>query len=115
MRAFLPTLPSKPDPSQPLHLPPPLLALLANAAAQPNVSGVAPGTTTLSSPSITAALMARVTALQQENDELYEHLKNSNVEKMETEVRVLRRAVRKLETALKGELNGKAKRISGLA
>ena len=48
------------------------------------------------------ALAQRAKLLQEENDELYELLKSSETGKLKEEVRGLRRAVNRLETALRG-------------
>ena len=51
---------------------------------------------------VTTALTQRAHLLQEENDELYELLKQSETGKLKDEVRGLRRAVAKLENALTG-------------
>lgn len=51
---------------------------------------------------MTAALTARLTALQQENDELYDLLKRGTISALHEEVRELRGVTRRLEGALKG-------------
>ena len=56
----------------------------------------------LASASLTAALKARVTLLQQENDELYTLLGTSTTGKLHEENKSLHKTVSTLETALRG-------------
>lgn len=55
-----------------------------------------------SSSTVTTALTQRAKLLQEENDELYEMLKTGETGRLKEEVRGLRRAVGRLETALRG-------------
>jgi hypothetical protein len=55
-----------------------------------------------SSSTVNTALAQRSKLLQEENDELYELLKSSETGKLKEEVRGLRRAANRLETALRG-------------
>ena len=50
-----------------------------------------------------AALTQRARLLQEENDELYELLKHGEIGLMKEEVHGLRRAVLRLESALRGK------------
>ncbi len=54
------------------------------------------------SSSVTSALTQRVKGLQEENDELYDILKQGETGRLKEEVRSLKRVVRKLEAALGG-------------
>ncbi|KAK0206365.1 hypothetical protein DFS33DRAFT_584704 [Desarmillaria ectypa] len=72
-------------------IPPQLMALLL-PHIQPEAG---PG-----SSSVTSALTQRVKGLQEENDELYDILKQGETGRLKEEVRSLRRVVRKLEDAL---------------
>lgn len=91
----------QPNPSltEPLSLPPALISLLLThidaASAETSVRS--------SSSTVNTALAQRAKLLQEENDELYELLKSSETGKLKEEVRGLRRAVSRLETALRGE------------
>jgi hypothetical protein len=51
---------------------------------------------------VTAALTQRARSLQEENDELYDLLKQGETGKLKEEVQGLRRLVEKLEGALRG-------------
>jgi hypothetical protein len=62
----------------------------------------AEGSASSSHSTATAALLQRTKVLQEENDELYELLKQGEVGKLKEEVRGLRRVVRRLEGALRG-------------
>ena len=79
-------------------MPPALVSLLLThidvAAAENNLRS--------SSSTVNIALAQRAKLLQEENDELYELLKSSETGKLKEEVRGLRRAVNRLETALRG-------------
>jgi hypothetical protein len=81
-----------------LSLPPALISLLLThidaASAETGVRS--------SSSTVNTALAQRAKLLQEENDELYELLKSSETGKLKEEVRGLRRAVNRLETALRG-------------
>jgi hypothetical protein len=65
-----------------------------------------------SNTTVTTALTQRAHLLQEENDELYELLKQSETGKLKDEVRGLRRAVAKLENALTGVLPSPETRFS---
>ena len=97
MRKYLANQPA-PSRSDPVSLPPTLLAIL-----QPHISGKTAengqGTT---SSTMTAALMQRARTLQEENDELYELLRISETGKLKEEVHHLKKSVTRLERALKG-------------
>lgn len=56
-----------------------------------------------SSSTVNAALTQRVRLLQEENDELYDLLKQGETGKLKEEVRGLRRVVDRLEGALRGD------------
>ncbi|KAF7288301.1 hypothetical protein HMN09_01410200 [Mycena chlorophos] len=85
---------AQPTPTDPVSLPTPLAALLlphlasASASSAPSSSG-------------TSALTQRTRLLQEENDELYDLLRNSETGKLKEEVRGLRRVVDRLEGALR--------------
>nr|GAT59983.1 predicted protein [Mycena chlorophos] len=85
---------AQPTPTDPVSLPTPLTALLiphlasASASSAPSSSG-------------TSALTQRTRLLQEENDELYDLLRNSETGKLKEEVRGLRRVVDRLEGALR--------------
>lgn len=80
--------------ADPISLPPALTALLL-----PHLTAVPKGTASTSS---TAALTQRTRLLQEENDELYQLLKQGETGKLKEEVRGLRRLVERLEGALRG-------------
>ncbi|KAG8932598.1 hypothetical protein FRC01_013093 [Tulasnella sp. 417] len=89
----------------PFTLPPPLanllLPLLSKSSLGSNLA--AASGQALSGPAsatVTAALTARLAALHQENEELYELLKRGSVGRLHEEVRELRVTARKLEGAL---------------
>jgi hypothetical protein len=94
-------LSSQPGPSttDPVTLPPTLISVLLPhihiASAGPDV--------TASSNTVTAALTQRSRLLQEENDELYDILKQGETGKLKEEVRGLRRIVDRLEAALRGQ------------
>ena len=93
-------LASQPGPSttDPVTLPPSLVSvLLPHLHAAPTGAG-APGY----SNTVTAALTQRTRLLQEENDELYDLLKQGETGKLKEEVRGLRRVVDRLEAALRG-------------
>lgn len=96
LRQYLSKQPG-PSSTDSISLPPALLSLLIphlnNAASQSTGSNT-----------VTTALTQRAHLLQEENDELYELLKQSETGKLKDEVRGLRRAVAKLENALTGVL-----------
>lgn len=104
LRQYLSKQPG-PSSTDPISLPPALLSLLIphlnNAASQSTGSNT-----------VTTALTQRAHLLQEENDELYELLKQSETGKLKDEVRGLRRAVAKLESALTGLCCYHATRIS---
>lgn len=88
-----------PSTSDPVTLPPALVSVLLphlHAA-----SATAPGATSASN-TVTAALTQRARLLQEENDELYDLLKQGETGKLKEEVRGLRRVVERLEGALRG-------------
>ncbi|KAG8906868.1 hypothetical protein FRB99_005928 [Tulasnella sp. 403] len=98
----------------PITLPPPVLDLLTpllrshphsfggSSSGAHGSSKAVPGG---ASATVTAALTARLAALQQENDELYEMLKRGTVGRLHEEVRELRTMAKKLEAALKESHN----------
>lgn len=95
LRQYLPNQ-LAPSVTEPISLPPPLVALLL-----PLISNREP-TATPSSDTVNVALTQRVKVLQEENDELYELLKSGETGRLKEDVRSLRRVVRKLEGALRG-------------
>ncbi|KAJ7044479.1 hypothetical protein C8F04DRAFT_587811 [Mycena alexandri] len=86
---------AQPEPSitDPISLPPALTALLL-----PHLNSNPKSTASTSS---TAALTQRTRLLQEENDELYQLLRQSETGKLKEEVRGLRRLVERLEGALR--------------
>jgi len=98
LKKYLSTQPS-PSRTDPVSLPPSLLALIQpylssqNAAPDAQASGS-------SSSTMTAGLMQRVRILQEENDELYQLLRTSETGRLKEEVRCLKRVVSRLERAL---------------
>ncbi|KAF8592401.1 hypothetical protein K439DRAFT_9529 [Ramaria rubella] len=100
LRRFLTKQPT-PSTSEPVTLPPPLLSLLLPYLTDP----LAENPSSASSNSVTLALTQRAKRLQEENDELYELLTHSETGRLKEEVRGLRRAVRRMESALKVELD----------
>lgn len=100
LRTFLNEQPA-PSTTDPTNLPPGLTALILphiNSKHAPLSSGEGSGN---SLNTATAALLQRAKVLQEENDELYNLLKQGEVGKLKEEVRGLRRVVRRLEDALK--------------
>ncbi|KAI0089331.1 hypothetical protein BDY19DRAFT_138948 [Irpex rosettiformis] len=94
LRQYLPNQPT-PNITDPISLPPPFVSRLLpliNSRSSPATS---------SSDTVTAALTQRVKILQEENDELYEILKSGETGRLKEDVRSLRRASQKLETALR--------------
>lgn len=92
---------------EPFTLPSPLtnllLPLLCKSSLPTNLAAVSGQA--LSGPAsatVTAALTARLAALHQENEEMYELLKRGAVGRLHEEVRELRVTARKLEGALQG-------------
>lgn len=81
-----------------MTLPPTWIAFLAQHI-QAAHSTITPGPT---SSSVSAALTQRVKALQDENEQLYKVLRQSEVGRVYEEVEMLRRSVARLECALKG-------------
>jgi hypothetical protein len=75
-----------------------LLSLLLSFLAEPSPSECAPSGVN----SVTVALTQRAKLLQEENDELFDLLKYSETGRLKEEVRGLRRAIRKMEGALRG-------------
>lgn len=90
----------QPNPSltEPLSFPPALISLLLTQIDV--LSAESSGRS--SSSTVNTALAQRAKLLQEENDELYELLKSSETGKLKEEVRGLRRAANRLETALRG-------------
>ncbi|KAG9051442.1 hypothetical protein FS837_006618 [Tulasnella sp. UAMH 9824] len=95
----------QPSTDEPFTLPSPLtnllLPLLCKSSLPSNLAAVSGQA--LSGPAsatVTAALTARLAALHQENEELYELLKRGAVGRLHEEVRELRVTARKLEGAL---------------
>ncbi|KAJ7498780.1 hypothetical protein FB451DRAFT_1426860 [Mycena latifolia] len=82
-----------PAPTDPVSLPPALTSLLL-----PHLDPAPKATASTSS---TAALTQRTRLLQEENDELYQLLRQSETGKLKEEVRGLRRLVERLEGALR--------------
>lgn len=68
----------------------------------PHLNGPANNNAQTSSSTATTALTQRAKLLQEENDELYEMLKTGETGRLKEEVRGLKRAVGRLETALRG-------------
>ncbi|KAI0052981.1 hypothetical protein FA95DRAFT_1552859 [Auriscalpium vulgare] len=95
LRRYLPTQPG-PSTTEPVSLPPALVSVLL-----PHLNATADGAAAGSSSTVTTALTQRTKLLQEENDELYELLKSSETGKLKEEVRGLRRAVDRLEIALR--------------
>jgi hypothetical protein len=97
LRQYLSTQPN-PSLTEPLSLPPALISLLLThidaASTETDIRS--------SSSTVNTALAQRAKLLQEENDELYELLKSSETGKLKEEARGFRRAVNKLETALRG-------------
>ena len=84
-----------------MTLPPALLALLLPYLADPQAATTVGASG--SAHSITVALTQRAKLLQEENDELYDLLKHSETGRLKEEVRGLRRALRRMEGALRGK------------
>ncbi|KAJ7682658.1 hypothetical protein DFH06DRAFT_1161765 [Mycena polygramma] len=82
-----------PSTTEPVSLPPALTALLL-----PHLDSTAKSSVSTSS---TAALTQRTRLLQEENDELYQLLKQGETGKLKEEVHGLRKVVKRLEDALK--------------
>ncbi|RDB22587.1 hypothetical protein Hypma_010053 [Hypsizygus marmoreus] len=97
LRQFLASQPG-PSTSDPVTLPPALVSVLLPHlhAAASTASGATSGSNT-----VTAALTQRARLLQEENDELYDLLKQGETGKLKEEVRGLRRVVERLEGALR--------------
>lgn len=68
----------------------------------PHIESQANHTASSVSATVTGGLNQRMRQLQEENNELYNLLKSTETGKLKDEVRSLRRAVAKLEGALKG-------------
>jgi hypothetical protein len=92
-------LASQPGPSttDPVTLPPSLISVLL-----PHIHAASTGPDAAGSNTVTAALTQRSRLLQEENDELYDLLKQGETGKLKEEVRGLRRVVDRLEAALRG-------------
>ncbi|KAH9977933.1 hypothetical protein BGW80DRAFT_1435614 [Lactifluus volemus] len=96
LRQYLSTQPNA-SLTEPLSLPPALISLLlTHIDAASAESGIRSSSST-----VNTALAQRAKLLQEENDELYELLKSSETGKLKEEVRGLRRAVNRVETALR--------------
>ncbi|KAG5651966.1 hypothetical protein H0H81_006781 [Sphagnurus paluster] len=101
LRQFLASQPG-PSTTDPITLPPALVSiLLPHLQAPPSAAGAATGSNT-----VNAALTQRARLLQDENDELYELLKQGETGKLKEEVRGLRRVVARLEGALRAPKTG---------
>lgn len=100
LRRYLDSQPG-PSTSDPVSLPPSLVSILLPQLHATSTTGAG---TTSGSNTVTAALTQRTRILQEENDELYELLKQGETGKLKEEVRGLRRAVERLEGALRGPL-----------
>ncbi|KAH9179850.1 hypothetical protein EDB89DRAFT_2217369 [Lactarius sanguifluus] len=96
LRQYLSTQPN-PSLTEPLSFPPALISLLLTQIDV--LSAESSGRS--SSSTVNTALAQRTKLLQEENDELYELLKSSETGKLKEEVRGLRRAANRLETALR--------------
>ncbi|KAF7352669.1 hypothetical protein MVEN_01232700 [Mycena venus] len=92
----------QPSPTDAISLPPALTALLLPHLDSTLPKGSGGASSSLSSGSTsTAALTQRLRLLQEENDELYQLLKQGETGKLKEEVRGLRRLVERLEGALR--------------
>ncbi|KAI9574704.1 hypothetical protein HD554DRAFT_2182150 [Boletus coccyginus] len=98
LRQFLVIQP-QPSTSDPITLPPALVSVLLPHVNKAASSGELAGSS--SSSTVNAALTQRVRLLQEENDELYDLLKQGETGKLKEEVRGLRRVVDRLESALR--------------
>ncbi|THH12539.1 hypothetical protein EW146_g7602 [Bondarzewia mesenterica] len=97
LRQYLSIQPG-PSTTDPVSLPPTLVSLLL-----PHINaGANDASANFSSSTVTTALTQRAKLLQEENDELYEILKNGETGRLKEEVRGLKRVVDNLETALRG-------------
>lgn len=96
MRRYLSKDPG-PSKTEPVTLPPAVMSILL-----PHIDAANKDAATSVSATVAGGLNQRMRQLQQENDELYNVLKASETGKLKDEVRSLRRAVAKLEGALKG-------------
>jgi hypothetical protein len=97
LRQYL-SVQTPPSTSDPITLPPALISILLPHINNASSSVNAPGTST----TVTTALTQRAKLLQEENDELYALLRYGETGQLKEEVRVLRRAVKRLEGALRG-------------
>lgn len=68
----------------------------------PHLNGSANNHAQGASSTVTTALTQRAKLLQEENDELYEMLKTGETGRLKEEVHGLKRAVGRMETALRG-------------
>ncbi|KAL0067552.1 hypothetical protein AAF712_005267 [Marasmius tenuissimus] len=96
LRAYLPTSSATPSTSDSVTLPPALTALLLPHINSQNLPSHQGG-----GGSTVAALTQRVKLLQEENDQLYDVLKEGETGMLKEEVQSLRRLVGRLEGALK--------------
>ncbi|KAF9569323.1 hypothetical protein CPC08DRAFT_701826 [Agrocybe pediades] len=105
LRQYLAKQPG-PSTTEPVTLPPAFVSVLlphisnaasrSSSATSTSIAGVSGSSST-----VTAALTQRIKLLQDENEELYGLLKQSETGKLKDEVQSLRRLVSKLERALK--------------
>ncbi|KAG8936628.1 hypothetical protein FRC02_000621 [Tulasnella sp. 418] len=105
LRKYLPQQPQLTSNDQ-VTIPPSALALLAPLVTRRHTQSSYSSTSSTSgglgvSNTVTGALTARLSSLQQENDELYGLLRSSTAGRLHEEVRGLRKGVIKLESALK--------------
>lgn len=96
MRQYLSTQPG-PSTTEAVTLPPAILSVLL-----PHIEAADNNTASSVSATVAGGLNQRMRQLQEENDELYNLLKTTETGKLKDEVRSLRKAVAKLEGALKG-------------
>ncbi|KAG9016156.1 hypothetical protein FRB93_011630 [Tulasnella sp. JGI-2019a] len=98
------------SPDEPIVLPPSILNLIAPIIASTNsnatqqqslTSGTSASGHVGTSATVTAALTVRLSALQEENDELYGLLTSGTIGRLHEEVRLLQHGTKKLEAALK--------------
>ncbi|KAG8876196.1 hypothetical protein FRB98_007390 [Tulasnella sp. 332] len=82
-----------------LNLIAPIIASASPASQQPPTSSASSHTGT--SATVTAALTARLSALQEENNELYGLLTSGTIGRLHEEVRLMQHGTKKLEAALK--------------
>ncbi|KAG6336697.1 hypothetical protein ID866_2404 [Astraeus odoratus] len=99
LRQYLVQHPPQPSTTDPISLPPSVVAVLlphlTKAASTGGSSSAANSST------VNTALTHRIRLLQEENDELYEVLRHGETGKLKEEVRGLRHVVNRLENALR--------------